>query len=443
MGTAVDLAAVVVLTILLFTILIWVTARTLNRAERQRKAGETRLAAQYATTHILAEAGSLAEAMPRILQAVGESLDWVMGARWSVDPEANVLRCVEMWIAPPRALDEFVGVNRRVTFSPGVGLPGRVWKSGTAAWIPDVVKDSNFPRARYAAKEGLHGAFGFPIVGPAGFLGVMEFFSPEIREPDEDLLKMFPSPPATGARAASQQPGPHARPHVRRLERLGEVVRHPRLEAHRGILAARQARDEYDGHVAQVGVGVGAQRTRDRDAVGAGHLPVEEDECRSLRAGHAKRRLPVAGRQQPEALRREGEGQEPDDRGIVVGDQDGGGPCGRDSRRDDGGGRPLGTDGVDPSPRQLHDLPLGRRQDVQAAVGRALAAHLQEPIERRVIALWVVMKEGQAFGARGHGVVHRPLGGGVAPVHPSGILLHRVLRVVDDQVRPASQSTCR
>jgi signal transduction histidine kinase/CheY-like chemotaxis protein len=129
--------------------------------------------------------------MPRILQAVGESLDWVMGARWSVDPEANVLRCAEMWIAPPRTFDEFVSVNRRLTFSSGVGLPGRVWKSGTAAWIPDVVQDANFPRAPYAAREGLHGAFGFPIVGPAGFLGVMEFFSPEIREPDEDLLKMF------------------------------------------------------------------------------------------------------------------------------------------------------------------------------------------------------------------------------------------------------------
>jgi signal transduction histidine kinase/CheY-like chemotaxis protein len=191
LGMAVSLAIVVVMTILLFTALIWITARSLNRAERKRKEGERRVAAQYATTHILVEAGSLAEAMPRILQAVGESLDWVLGARWSIDPEANVLRCAEMWIAPPRTLDEFAGVNRHLTFSSGIGLPGRVWQSGTAAWIPDVVKDSNFPRAPYAAKEGLHGAFGFPIVGPAGFLGVMEFFSPEIREPDEGLLKMF------------------------------------------------------------------------------------------------------------------------------------------------------------------------------------------------------------------------------------------------------------
>ena len=54
-----------------------------------------------------------------------------------------------------------------------------------------MTRDPNFPRASYAAQDGLRGAFGFPIVGPSGFLGVMEFFSLEIREPDEDCLRMF------------------------------------------------------------------------------------------------------------------------------------------------------------------------------------------------------------------------------------------------------------
>ncbi|TMK98619.1 MAG: GAF domain-containing protein [Actinobacteria bacterium] len=74
-------------------------------------------------------------------------------------------------------------------FSPGIGLPGRVWKSGRPAWIPDVDKDPNFPRAPAAALEGLHGAFGFPILLGGMVLGVMEFFSREIREPDDLLLQ--------------------------------------------------------------------------------------------------------------------------------------------------------------------------------------------------------------------------------------------------------------
>ena len=60
-------------------------------------------------------------------------------------------------------------------------------------WIPDVVQDSNFPRAHVAAREGLHAAFGFPILLRGEVLGVMEFFSREIRAPDADLLSMLTS----------------------------------------------------------------------------------------------------------------------------------------------------------------------------------------------------------------------------------------------------------
>ena len=103
------------------------------------------MAAQYVTTRVLVESATLSAAIPRVLQAVCESLDWVMGARWSLDPETQRLRCEEMWVAPPRRL-EFVNVNRRFSFARGVGLPGRVWSTGRAAWITDVVKDPNFPR---------------------------------------------------------------------------------------------------------------------------------------------------------------------------------------------------------------------------------------------------------------------------------------------------------
>ncbi len=72
-----------------------------------------------------------------------------------------------------------------------MGLPGRVWASGEPAWIPDVVDDANFPRAAIAQREGLHGAFALPILTRRQVIGVMEFFSREIREPDEGLLRML------------------------------------------------------------------------------------------------------------------------------------------------------------------------------------------------------------------------------------------------------------
>src|SRR5439155_22053837 len=48
--------------------------------------------------------------------------------------------------------------------------------------------DDNFPRAAAAAEAGLHGAFGFPIRRGPTILGVLEFFSREIRQPDELLI---------------------------------------------------------------------------------------------------------------------------------------------------------------------------------------------------------------------------------------------------------------
>lgn len=155
----------------------------------ERKRTDRRVAAQHAVTRILSEAATLGEATPRIVQAVCEYLEWDLGAIWTVDETANSIRCIDVWHRPEIDVSRFEELTRKTAFPSGIGLPGRVWASGRAAWIEDVVKDTNFPRAPVADKEGLHGAFGFPIVLGGTVLGVLEFFSREIREPDEELLE--------------------------------------------------------------------------------------------------------------------------------------------------------------------------------------------------------------------------------------------------------------
>lgn len=154
----------------------------------QRKLVEHRLTAQYAVAQVLANCTSIQEATPEILRAICESLGWQLGILWQVDPSGHRLHCVELWGASPDRFSEFISLTQGTSFTQGVGLPGRVWEKGDAIWIPDAVKDANFPRAPMAAKEGLHAAFGFPIrLGDITF-GVMEFFNREIQEPDEALL---------------------------------------------------------------------------------------------------------------------------------------------------------------------------------------------------------------------------------------------------------------
>jgi PAS domain S-box-containing protein len=156
-----------------------------------RKRLEERLRVQHTVARILAEAATIEEATPRILLAIGECLGWDVGVLWRLDWEAEVLRCVELWHKASIDVPEFERVSREFTFGPGLGLPGRVWSSLEPEYIPDVAPDENFPRAPIAEREGLRAAFAFPILLGREVLGVIEFFSREIRQPDQELLNVL------------------------------------------------------------------------------------------------------------------------------------------------------------------------------------------------------------------------------------------------------------
>ncbi|HTK74171.1 MAG TPA: response regulator [Gemmataceae bacterium] len=191
LGTVTALSLFTLANIVIFTGLIWANAASLNRADRRRRRAERRLAVQYTTTRVLAGSPETADAVPAILRAIGESLSWEYGSMWRVDPRDGVLRCQETWHVPSARLDDFASLCRQTSFTPGLGLPGRAWADGQPAWIPDVVRDQNFPRGPAADRAGLHGAFAFPVTVGGDTLGVIEFFNHEIEQPDDELLRML------------------------------------------------------------------------------------------------------------------------------------------------------------------------------------------------------------------------------------------------------------
>jgi signal transduction histidine kinase/integral membrane sensor domain MASE1 len=167
------------------------TALLLGAAMAERATRERRRAADYAITQVLAEARTLAEAAPRILKAVCDSLGWDVGLLWTVDPDAGRLHLVEFWHVPSADVRRFEEMSRTTVFVTGLGLPGRVWSGARPSFIEDVVLDDNFPRGPAALEAGLHGGMGFPILFREEVVGVIEFFSREIRRPDADLVQMF------------------------------------------------------------------------------------------------------------------------------------------------------------------------------------------------------------------------------------------------------------
>jgi two-component system, NtrC family, sensor kinase len=159
----------------------------------RRKKSERRLAVQYETTRVLAEADTPAQANAKILEIICESLDWDYGAFWRVDAHAQRLRCAAVWHRSMASAPQFEALTRKLDYPRGVGLTGRVWASAQPAWIPEIARDTNSPRRAAAAADGLHSAFAVPIVLRGECLGVLEFFSREFRPPDLAILEMMNS----------------------------------------------------------------------------------------------------------------------------------------------------------------------------------------------------------------------------------------------------------
>jgi two-component system, chemotaxis family, CheB/CheR fusion protein len=168
-------------------------ASRIARDITERVRNDRRRATQYMVASLLAGSWTLAEAGTQILEAVAASGDWAYAAIWVYDDVASGLRCRNLWHEVSEPVKKFADLSRLITLGKGKGLPGRVWDSKKPTWVYDVTRDSNFPRAPYAAEADLHGGFAFPLFSRGEIDGIMELFSHKVVEPDEDLLQMVES----------------------------------------------------------------------------------------------------------------------------------------------------------------------------------------------------------------------------------------------------------
>jgi diguanylate cyclase (GGDEF)-like protein/PAS domain S-box-containing protein len=160
-----------------------------------RKRVERRLSMQHAVTRVLAEAESVKEVVPKVIQTICETTGWHYGALYRYY-EADVLRCEEMWgIDRPNIRQFMSAVRSRVVRVDGSakGLVRRALTLGKPVWISNVTTDQTLQRKELVIKAGLHGALAFPIRAGNEVLGILEFFHSDILEPDAMLLDVAES----------------------------------------------------------------------------------------------------------------------------------------------------------------------------------------------------------------------------------------------------------
>ena len=136
------------------------------------------------------EAATIDEAMQICVDTVCAHTGWPVGHVYMLaeGDAGEDLAPTKLWhLDHPEKFKTLRKITERTRFARGVGLPGRVLASGVPTWIPDVTKDASFLRA--AEDIGVKAGLAFPVMVGTSVVAVLEFFSPDAAEPDEDLLE--------------------------------------------------------------------------------------------------------------------------------------------------------------------------------------------------------------------------------------------------------------
>lgn len=136
-------------------------------------------------------AEDLREAMQIALREVAELTGWPVGHVYVRGWNQQRLEPTGWWTVGAGPYEHFREVTARMGFAEEEGLPGRVASQNRPSLIRDVSEDDNYPRAEAAIRDGLVGAFAFPVVSEQRVVAVMEFYSTRAELPGDDLLDLM------------------------------------------------------------------------------------------------------------------------------------------------------------------------------------------------------------------------------------------------------------
>lgn len=129
--------------------------------------------------------GALQVALSRICEVTG----WDYAEAWLPDGEPPVLRRSRAQRVNPGA-ERFAEESAKRIFKENEGLPGDVWSTRQAEWIPHFAQNSSYPRHRFAAEAGLEAALGVPVLAETEVVAILAFHMRSPDEADERRVKL-------------------------------------------------------------------------------------------------------------------------------------------------------------------------------------------------------------------------------------------------------------
>jgi Amt family ammonium transporter len=173
----------------------------INTEQTRREAVTEDLKQQTNSLQLLqgtADAANRAKTIDQAIQTCLESIcefgGWSIGHCFLADEQGETLRSAGVWhLDDLERYGVFQDVTEKIDIGSGGGFSSLVLTSGEPQWLADVSEEKNFIRARVAKDVGIKGAAAFPVLVGEDVVAVLEFFSPEPRQPNEAVLEVMAS----------------------------------------------------------------------------------------------------------------------------------------------------------------------------------------------------------------------------------------------------------
>jgi len=158
-----------------------------------RRQAEQEIRLLHSIKQAIFESQDFHAALKVALQKVCEATGWDFGEAWVPTVDGSVLECSPAWHSNSKHLEPFRSLSEKLTFLPGVGLPGRVWVSQQPEWRRDVSAESEqiYLRTQMAREAGLKAGLGIPLLTTNGVLAVLVFYMFESQDEDQQLIELI------------------------------------------------------------------------------------------------------------------------------------------------------------------------------------------------------------------------------------------------------------
>ena len=132
----------------------------------------------------------LEQSLSAALHEICVHTGWPVGHAGAV--RGGVVVGMPVWYGADEArFRAFKRASEELRARPGEGLPGKVLATARPAWVVDIARDASFARRVVAVEAGIRSALAFPLLSDGEVAGVLELFTPQLVEPNEELLGLL------------------------------------------------------------------------------------------------------------------------------------------------------------------------------------------------------------------------------------------------------------